>query len=525
MESIWPTGIVVFGKSCAFAHDSHKPFAASRYHGAVRKALVSYVRKQHLLRAGERVGVAVSGGADSVALLRALVELSPTLGIVPFVLHLNHRLRGAESDADELFVRQLADELKLETVIESEDVSALAALLHLSLEAAGRRARYAFFQRAAATLRLNAVATAHTRDDQAETVLLRLLRGTGTSGLAGVHAIFDLHHLTGDHPGDEADGCVRDIHPVRIIRPMLAISRRQVEEYLGSLGQSFQQDTSNQSTEFLRNRVRANLLPALEKDYNPQLRQALCETAEIAAAENAYFEQLCVTLLGPAADPELGSEIGVELEIIQSQSLAVQRRLLRHLCQLSGLTLDFAHLEQLREFSLVGRAGRLSLPRGFAAEIIRSPGKLQLRLLPPAGEDSYSPYDLELTVPGTALVGRFFGEDGTQIRATVINEDQAVMAHMRADLLRADQVLGVLRVRNLHPGDRYHPRFAQGEAKVVRLLQRLRVPGEVRKSWPVVTLGERILWAAGLPVSADFAWTPGAGKAVVLDLSITAGNM
>jgi len=397
MECLGVVGIVLFSESRQAAPDSSSahlarksPFgrealAAPRYDGAVQKALENYVRKHHLLRAGERVGVAVSGGADSVALLRALVELAPTLGIVPFVLHLNHRLRGAESDADELFVRQLASQLKLEAVIEGGDVSALAAQLHLSLEAAGRRARYAFFQRAASALRLNSVATAHTRDDQAETVLLRLLRGTGTSGLAGVHRSFDLYH---DAPSNQAADRVGGVHPVQVhstqvIRPMLGISRPQVEEYLRSICQSFQQDTSNQSPEFLRNRVRATLLPALEKDYNPQLRQALCETAEIAAAENAFFEQLVASLLDPEVDSGLDCGDGIELRVIQNQPLAMQRRLLRHLCKVSGLALDFAHLEELREFVLASRATRLSLPSGFAAEIRKAAGVARLRLLPP----------------------------------------------------------------------------------------------------------------------------------------------
>ncbi len=162
------------------------------------QSLEHYLRKHRLVRPGERVGVAVSGGADSVALLRAFAELAPSLGVVLFVLHLNHRLRGPDSDADARFVADLASRLSIESAIESDDVASLAALLHLSLEAAGRRARYAFFQRAAAAHRLDCVATAHTRDDQAETVLLRLLRGTGTSGLAGIHRTFDLSDLLTD---------------------------------------------------------------------------------------------------------------------------------------------------------------------------------------------------------------------------------------------------------------------------------------------------------------------------------------
>jgi len=313
-----------------------------------------------LIRAGERVGLAVSGGADSVAMLRAVAELAPELGVIPFVLHLNHRLRGAEADGDAEFVAELAARLGIEAAIESEDVAALAAGQHLSLEAAGRRARYGFFLRAARDLRLNAVATAHTRDDQAETVLLRLLRGAGTSGLAAIHRSCPLAELVPESAGSQADA-------VRLIRPLLGIGRREVEEYLASLGQSFRQDASNSAERFLRNRLRAELLPTLEREYNPRLREALCETAEIAAAENELLDELAASAVGA----EFDSEAGIEVELIRRQPLALQRRILRRLCHEVGLALDFVHLEELRAFALAGRAGKLELPRGYMAVIAR----------------------------------------------------------------------------------------------------------------------------------------------------------
>jgi tRNA(Ile)-lysidine synthase len=365
------------------------------------KSLEHSLRRHRLVRPGERVGVAVSGGADSVALLRAFAELAPSLGVVLFVLHFNHQLRGLDSQADADFVAALAAQLSLEAAIESADVAWLAAQWHLSLEAAGRRARYEFFQRAATDHRLDCVATAHTRDDQAETVLLRLLRGTGTSGLAGIHRTCDLSALCGsDHPRvsdrSSAPSCVpasvsdRPSAPgclpsPRLIRPLLSTSRQQVEQYLVTLEQPFRQDASNLSPRFLRNRVRAQLLPAIEHDFNPQLRQALCETAEIAAAENAFLEDLVSAILRPPAAPapvisenaaaapavDLGSEIGIELPLFQSQPVALQRRILRRFCRPHGLALDFAQLENLREFALAAHAGSLQLPRGFAAAIVR----------------------------------------------------------------------------------------------------------------------------------------------------------
>jgi tRNA(Ile)-lysidine synthase len=342
------------------------------------KQLERSLRRYALVRAGERLGVACSGGADFTALLRALASLAPDLGVVLVVLHLNHQLRGPDSDADQAFVAALAEQLSLEAVIGSADVAAAEGL---SLEAAGRRARYAFFLHAAAEHRLDCVATAHTRDDQAETVLLRMLRGSGITGLTGIHRACDLSMVARSPLHDVAV----DTRPARLIRPLLSISRRKVERYLLSLRQPFRQDASNLNPRFLRNRIRAELLPVLEREYNPKLREALCETAEIAAAENAFLEDLVSAAVGSSVAPEAGEgEPGIDVPLLQAQPLALQRRILRRLCQPHGLALDFAHLEALREFAVAGCAGSLELPRGFAAEIVRPKLKPpHLRLLVP----------------------------------------------------------------------------------------------------------------------------------------------
>jgi tRNA(Ile)-lysidine synthase len=350
----------------------------------VLKPLEHYLRRHRLVRPGERVGVAVSGGADSVALLRALAELAPELGVVLFVLHLNHQLRGADSEADKSFVAALAKQLDLDCFVVSCDVAASAARWKLSLEAAGRRERYNFFQLAAAALRLDCVATAHTRDDQAETVLLRLLRGTGTSGLAGILRSCDLDALADAPLSDDLRACFASEGarllsgtapavdmpppPARLIRPLLGTSRQQVEEYLTSLGQPFRHDASNLDPRFLRNRVRAELLPALERDYNPQLRQALCETADVAAAESDFLDDLVSTALGQPNE----TDSGIDVPLLQAQDVALQRRILRRLCQSRGLALDFAQLEGLREFAVAGRAGWIQLPRGCSAKVVRT---------------------------------------------------------------------------------------------------------------------------------------------------------
>jgi tRNA(Ile)-lysidine synthase len=474
------------------------------------KSLERYLRKHRLVRPGERVGVAVSGGADSVALLRAFAELAPSLGVVLFVLHLNHNLRGPASEADERFVADLAAQLSLDSAIESEDVAALAALLHLSLEAAGRRARYRFFLRAAVAHRLDSVATAHTRDDQAETVLLRLLRGTGTSGLAGIHRSFDLYELAAEPPLDPIVDDEPPPQPPRLIRPLLSTTRPQIEEFLRSLGQPFRQDASNLSPQFLRNRVRAELLPALERDYNPRLRQALSETAEVAAAENAFLEGLASAALG--ANPTQG----LPIPDLQAQPLALQRRILRRLCRPHALALDFAHLEALRDFALAGCAECLKLPRGFVAEVIREkhrPPRLILR--PPRQDQPAEPYSMELPIPGRVPVGKFFGSD-MYLSADLLAAGSAEQVYNRASLLSSARVGHRLAIRSLLPGDRFHPLYSSGERKINRLLQELSIPAMLRRSWPAVLAGGRIVWVPGLPVASHVAWSPGEGEAIVL---------
>lgn len=518
--------------------------------------LEHYLRKHRLVHPGERIGLAVSGGADSVALLRAFAELAPSLGVVLFVLHLNHNLRGPASEADANFVRELAAQLSLDAVIETEDVAALAERLHLSIEAAGRRARYTFFQRAAAAHRLDCIATAHTRDDQAETVLLRLLRGAGTSGLAGIHRSFDLSQLLPQSPAPEAlvspslpsqslppqapnttgsrvahirhrlanvglAGGAAPAPSPRLIRPLLSITRQQVEEFLHSLGQPFRSDASNLDPRFLRNRVRGDLLPALERDYNPRLREALSETAEIAAAEDAFLDSLVSSVLGPEAEPERG----IELKLLNAQPLALQRRILRRFCRPHGLALDFAQLEALREFSLAGRAGRLNLPRGFAAEIVRAqllPPRLSL-LAPTASEASCAqePYCLELAVPGMVALAGFCNGKDMYIRAAVLNRGSHTTVpggYNYASFLSLARAGRRLTIRNLRPGDRFHPVHSSGERKINRLLQELSIPPALRRRWPVALADERIIWVPGLPVASHAAWTPADGEAVVLGL-------
>jgi len=223
-----------------------------------------------LLKPGLRLAVGLSGGADSVALTRALHERSKELGLVLSVAHLHHGLRGAEADGDREFTRALAADMGLVFHEARVDVAAEAVKSGETVEEAARRLRYGWFRQLMAAGEVEAVATAHTRDDQAETVLAKFLRGAWTEGLSGIHPLVEF-----------AEG--------RILRPLLATTRAEVEAYLNALGQGWREDSSNRHLTFTRNRIRHELLPLLES-WNPQLREHLAQMAELARDEEAWWK-------------------------------------------------------------------------------------------------------------------------------------------------------------------------------------------------------------------------------------------
>ena len=228
------------------------------------------------------MGVAVSGGADSVALLEILTELRQELGVVVSVIHLNHKLRGAEADEDEHFVRQLAAAHEFELLCESRDVKSHAARKKLSLEAAARELRYDFFAGALSSGLLNKIATAHTIDDQAETVLLKLARGAGTRGLAGIYPKIAVRCVPSSI---RQENHLPPASPKFIVRPLLSAYRRELESYLAEIGQPWREDSSNRELLQTRNRVRHEILPRLAELVNSRVHETLAAAAEIARSE------------------------------------------------------------------------------------------------------------------------------------------------------------------------------------------------------------------------------------------------
>jgi tRNA(Ile)-lysidine synthase len=421
-----------------------------------------------MLARGKRVGAAVSGGADSVFLLDALRQR----GLAAVVIHVNHKLRGEESDADEAFVAELARKAGLPF----QSLRAAAAPGNLEQEA--RRARYRFFAEVIAGGACDVVATGHTLDDQAETVLGRFLRGAGTAGLSGI----------------------RPITREGVIRPLLGLRRDEIRADLRARGMVWREDCTNSRTEFLRNRLRLDVMPQLLQ-LNPSLSDVLATTAEWARAEEEWWTGEVDRLEGAVFEAQEQTVLFRTARLLEHPE-AMQRRLLRRAIervQGSLRAIDFRHVEGIRELAK-GRegSGRIQIP---GVDVFRSFD--WLRMAPP-GVDARLERNFEQPVvaPGLTVVPD---------RLLIIEMEpltQVTVYNNEMNVLDWDRCEGSLTVRNWRPGDSYRPAGRAGAEKIKTLFQEYRVPLWERRRWPVIVQGESIVWTRRFGVAGEFAAGP-----------------
>jgi tRNA(Ile)-lysidine synthase len=529
-----------------------------RYHVLVcslAQSAFSYIRQLELLHPGHRLGVAVSGGIDSVALLRLLLELRQELGVVLSVVHFNHKLRAAESDADQEFVADLARKHGLEFYCSSGDVAGLAAERHSGIEAASRELRYEFFRellvegisaaeaahdnginRSAGSAAppkgvLDKIATGHTLDDQAETVLMRMIRGAGMRGLGGIYPRI----VVGSDEDDAEHG--------EIIRPLLGIRRCELERYLSDIKQPWREDATNSDPAFTRNRVRKLILPTLEKEFNPAVVESLSVLAEIARDEEDYWENEVLGWLGTVVqwsrpdwtrglpgfedsqdlvqirssahlDPRLRERLEEPGPAIANASLsrpwllteprAVQRRVLKAIGEQAGIPLEFKHVEEILRFAAEdGPAGKeLALPLGW--KVVREAETMVFVTPDLRRQERIPDYEYPLQIPGRVVIP----ELGSTIEVVRITSPAEMAEYNPQQLLREDRLKAPLTVRNWRPGDRFWPAHTKSPKKIKELLQERHVAQPERRLWPVVLNGDEIVWMRGFAVPAKL----GAGR-------------
>ena len=447
------------------------------------------VRK--LFGAGDRVAVACSGGPDSMALLDLLGRYAPERGLQLSVAHLNHQLRGEDSEKDEAFVRQAAGERGLPFYSRRADVAAEAKKSRSNLEATARRLRYDYFNALIIEKKTEKVATGHTANDQAETVLLRLVRGSGTRGFAGIYP------------------AVED----KIIRPLLGLTREEVLLYLKDAGVHYHTDPTNFDRRFLRNKIRLDLLPQL-RELNPRIVPLLNELAERAGEEEDFLEREAERWLHARKSEKVEIRGGIPSAELTKLPVALQRRVLRRLLKDCGgpdFTLSHAQLETLRRFTAEGKGGkRLELPHGI--EAWKEFGRLRVAKSQDADDDFCYPVEVpgEHPIPELGVRLQFKIYDATAFRRTYNEMEQGAGVDW-------SKITPPLRLRSWRAGDRFQPLGNRKALKLKELFYRRKVPAARRKLWPLVTAGERIIWVRDFPAEAAAAVTPATRKVLVIE--------
>ncbi len=423
---------------------------------------------------GDRVLAAVSGGPDSVALVALLLKLRDEMPLEVRLAHFNHRLRD-EAAVDERFVRDLARRWVLPLEVGSADVRGAAGRRKLNLEEAGRDLRYRFLRRAAEAGRATKIATGHTMSDQAETVLMRLMRGTGLSGLAGIAPLVD---------GP----------PCPLIRPLLTVAGPDLRAWLSARDIPFREDASNLDLRFLRNRIRAELLPEIARRYEPRIAAHLARLAEIVREDEALLHGF-VRGLTDALIRGRGRDASLDLRTLPLHLPALARRVAREFIREVAGGLRDVSFDDVEALLALGEGKELALRKGIVLR--REAGRVGLRKRK-APAEAYEVLwdgreDLPLDVPGLTL-------EGAVRRAEARRRSHARDDKTGADLDAAALVFP-LTVRSRRPGDLYRPLGAPGRKKLKEVLRAKAVPAAGRDRLPVILSRGEIVWVPGLPIA------------------------
>ncbi len=430
------------------------------------------IARHQLFSPGETALVAVSGGTDSVALLHLLAELRGSLRLALHVAHLNHRLRpGADEDAR--FVQALAAALEIPVTIEVADVRGLAVREKRSLEDAGRVARYAFFARLAARIGAQRVATAHTRDDQVETVMMRLLQGTPWHALAGIPP-------------------VRPLGSATVVRPLGELTRAEVTAFLRTRGLRWRDDPTNRDRRFVRNRIRLEVLPAFDQ-YHPQSRAMLWDLGEVMRSGDEFLSGLAQEAFGHMTRRR-GGGITLLLADFQRCPPALQHRLVRRAIQdVAGTNAPLPRVVVEERAVRLGAAGRPGRQVDLGVCLARC-GYEVLEILPHPPRVPRAQYDL--SVPGTVVAEAF----GIVVAADLLDREQVRVRPARPGetYLDAAAVRSPLQVRPWRHGDRFVPLGLTGKKKLQDFFVDAKIPRWERARIPLIAdAQDRIVWVVG----------------------------
>ncbi|MDI6815666.1 MAG: tRNA lysidine(34) synthetase TilS [Actinomycetota bacterium] len=448
------------------------------------------INNHGMLRGGESVLVAVSGGPDSVVLLHVLKRLQPVLDLDLIVFHLNHKLRGLEADEDARFVGEFAAGMGLKAMLVEADVRLLMKQERFSLEEAAREARYREMERLAVELGIDKIALGHHADDRVETFLMRLLRGTGLEGLGSIKPVRDGY-----------------------IRPLIDETKSEIFQYIEDNSLEYRVDSSNQDESILRNRIRHNLMPLLG-EYNPRLQETLLNTIDIISEDQAFIEEIVAGIFSKHAQREPGL---IKLPIVEiiNQPLAIERRLIR--LAIRSVKGDLRGVEFKHVDAIVSglRKGSGNMEIDLPGQIIARAEYEQLvigerELFEPLGIES-----IKLTVPGVTRIDAL----GVEIKAELV-EPAGLVFERNGDIAHLDAaVAGLgLKLRVRRPGDSFRPFGMSGEKKLQDLFVDKKISKRERNRVPIIESDGKIAWVAGFRIDDSFRVTEQTKEVLILSL-------
>ncbi len=439
----------------------------------IRKTIEEY----NLIEKEDKIIVAISGGPDSVCLLHTLYQLKEEYNLELFGVHLNHNFRGMEAHIDAQYVSNLCEELNILCFIKSVDVPQYAEENGLSSEEAGRILRYDFFEEVAQRVNASKIAVAHNENDQAETVLMRLLRGTGLQGLTAIHIIRG-----------------------KIIRPLLNVDRKSIEEYCNTHNLSPRIDKTNLESIYHRNKIRLELIPYLEENYNPNIKANLVKTAETLKNDFDFIEEKAREIYTSLVNSQSEYRLELPIEGIQGLHDALQSRVIRLAAeQLLGRQeiLEYKHVENVLELMEKSSTGKkISLPMGLIAKINYE----NICFTTKAEESKMFHYELPRE-------GSFNLEEiGGTFTMRVV--DRGEMKEISRDKYRKsfdyDEIKNVLNIKNRRDGDRFYPLGLTGSKKLKDFFIDYKINRDERDKIPLICDGNEIMWVVGLRISEKY---------------------
>ncbi|MFZ5987987.1 MAG: tRNA lysidine(34) synthetase TilS [Bacillota bacterium] len=464
--------------------------------------IIKTIEKYKIIANGDSILAGVSGGPDSVCLLHILSSLREDMNIKVFAVHVNHMLRGAESDEDEKYVKDLCAKLSIPLKTEHIDIKKSAKERGLSLEEAGREERYRLFGSMADNIGADKIAVAHNKNDQAETILMNIIRGTGLDGLKG------MDYIRG-----------------RIIRPLLDIKREEIENYCNVHRLNPRIDSSNLETVYTRNKIRLEVIPYINKLFDADIVHSISKMSELIKSDSDFIEQNMEELYNKAVKKIDDGEITLNLSVLSRYHMAAKRRVIRNsIKEVKGNIkgIENIHIENINDLIEGGKVGsELHLPGGIRVK--KSYEILTVYLFKhraPALD-----FDERINIPGTTVIK----ELKSVIEAWLIDiEDvkgcKTFQNHSMTQFFDYNSLDEGINVRNRREGDKFKPLKSKGTKKLKEYFIDCKIPREIRDQLPLIARDKEVVWVIGYKISDKFKVTENTKRVLKLSYKSTENN-